>query len=86
MKNQIDIENELRAVNSIIDQAIIHGGDLGGSYDSNGIDLNEAIMEYLKIRHLDKQYTTDATIYGSYDHPTIGRIPDDGEGFIYLDD
>lgn len=83
---QAEIEKELRLVNSIICEAISHGGDLGGSYSTNGENLNDAIMAYLKVRNLDNQYTTDATFYGDYSQPTIGRIPEGGNGFIYLDD
>lgn len=85
-KNQVEIERELQLVNFIIWEAVSHGGDSGGSYSTNGEKLNKAIMEYLKVRGLDNQYTTDATVYGNYDMPTIGRIPDDGNGFVYLDD
>lgn len=81
-----EIEKELRLVNSIIREAIRHGGDAGGSYFTNGQNLNNTIMDYLKVRDLDNQYTTDATVYGDYSEPTIGRISDDGKGFIYLDD
>ena len=83
---QAEVEKELRLVNSIIREAISHGGDLGGSYSTNGENLNNVIMAYLRARNLDNQYTTDATVYGDYSEPTIGRIPDGGEGFIYLDD
>ena len=84
--DKLIIESELKAVNAIVWEAVLHGGDGGGSYDTNGEKLNEALMKYLKLRHFDDRYTTDATVYGNYDQPTIGRIPDDGEGFIYLDD
>lgn len=83
---QAEIEKELGLVNSIIREAVSHGGDSGGSYSTNGENLNNAIMDYLKARNLDNQYTTDATVYGDYSEPTIGRIPECGNGFIYLDD
>ena len=54
---QADVEKELRLVNSIIREAISHGGDLGGSYSTNGENLNNVIMAYLRARNLDNQYT-----------------------------
>lgn len=87
LKNQDEIEKELRLINSIIGEAISHGGDSGGSYCTNGKRLNDAIIEWLNNRGLADRYTTDATVYGHYDGSIeIGRIPDDGVGFIYLDD
>lgn len=48
-------------VNSIIREAVSHGGDAGDSYSTNGRNLNNAIMNYLKVRNLDNQYTADIT-------------------------
>ena len=41
----------------IIREAVIHGADLGGSYDQNEEGLLEAINEWLKMKELLNQYT-----------------------------
>lgn len=80
------IDEEMMMVNRIIDEAVIHGGDCNDPTFSNGENLNNAIMEWLRSRKLDKKYTTTATVYGDYERPTIGKISADGNGFIYLPD
>lgn len=45
------IENqEIDIVNNIIAQAIVHGADCGGSYESNKEGLEKAIFEWLEYR------------------------------------
>ena len=53
-----NIENEIEFINSIIEEAISHGGDRGGAYFSNALNLNEEIVEWLKLRGIDNIYTT----------------------------
>lgn len=77
---------EMMLVNKIISAAVMHGGDSGGAYFVNGEQLNDAIMAWLRNRNLTDRYTTDATVYSDYEMPIIGRIPDDGNGFTYLND
>lgn len=52
------IEKEVEFINSIIQEAIYHGGDMGGAYFSNAQDLNEVIVDWLKLRGIDDTYTT----------------------------
>ncbi len=53
-----NIEKEVELVNLIIEDAANHGGDGGGPYCSNAEFLNESIMDWLKFRGIDIQYTT----------------------------
>ena len=39
----MNIEKEIQLVNEIIANAIIHGADLGGTYDQNEKELTRAI-------------------------------------------
>ncbi len=47
---------EIYLVNKIIANAVIHGGDIGGSYESNKDGLYAAINAWLKARGYDRKY------------------------------
>ena len=81
-----EIDHEMKLVNQMIEEAVMHGGDSGGAYFTNGKKLNDAVLEWLKTRNLSEYYTTDAAFFGGYDSYVIGRITEDGEGFLYLED
>lgn len=51
------IEKEIEILNNIIKSAIIHGADVGGSYDNNEEGLIEAINTWLEMKELSNQYT-----------------------------
>ena len=53
-----NIEKEIELVNMIIIAAVNHGGDGGGAYFNDAEFLNESIMDWLKFRGIDTQYTT----------------------------
>ena len=45
--------------NKVISEAVIHGADIGGSYDSNEAGLTEAINEWLKYKKLDHLFCVE---------------------------
>ena len=51
-----EIEHEIELVNNILEQAVRHGADDGGSYDNNEGNLFEAVYEWLKYRNLIDKY------------------------------
>jgi hypothetical protein len=53
----MNIEDEINLINDIIDNAVSHGGDGGGSYDSNGYDLESSIRQWLDYKGLSEEYT-----------------------------
>lgn len=47
---------EIGLINDILEQAVRHGADIGGSYDSNENGLLDAIYKYLIYRGLYVRY------------------------------
>lgn len=81
MDNNLDME--MHILNEIILKA--HG--TGAEFDENmSRVLNEKVMEYIRFRSLEDVYTTDSTVFHNFEGPCqIGRISDDGNGFLYID-
>ena len=52
----LSIEKEIELINYIIEMAVEHGGDFGGSYCSNWYSLEESIGEWLYAKGLDDSY------------------------------
>ena len=52
MKATPEIKKEIELVNNIIAHAIIHGGDAGGSYESNAYGLISAVHDWLDAKGL----------------------------------
>lgn len=50
------IETEIDLINHILEQAVRHGADIGGSYESNENSLLDAIYKYLIYRGLYDRY------------------------------
>lgn len=50
------MEKEIKIVNKIIREAIIHGADLGGSYEQNEESLVSSINEWLELKGLSDKY------------------------------
>lgn len=50
------IETEVELINDVLEQAVRHGADIGGSYDSNENSLRAAIYKYLLYRGLHDRY------------------------------
>lgn len=54
--NSNDIEAEIEIINRMIEEAIFHGGDLGGPYYSNEDNLRQFIQEWLKFKNINNFY------------------------------
>ena len=55
------IETEVDLFNDVLEQAVRHGADIGGSYDSNENDLLDAIYKWLMYRGLYDRYKVVCT-------------------------
>ena len=78
-----DLDMEMHILNKIISKANGSGADFDENISRN---LNEKVMDYLRFRSLDSVYTTDSTVFQNFEGPCqVGRIPDDGKGFLYID-
>lgn len=60
-----EIDHEIELVNNILEQAVRHGADIGGSYESNEGNLVCAIIEWLEYRNLFDKYEVIHTDDGS---------------------
>lgn len=50
------MEKEIEMINRIIVEAVMHGADSGGSYDSNEKNLTETMKEWLEFKGLSNRY------------------------------
>lgn len=50
------MEKEIKIVNKIIREAIIHGADMGGSYEQNESALVSSINKWLELKGLSDEY------------------------------
>ncbi len=55
------IKTEVDLINDVLEQAVRHGADIGGSYDSNENGLLDAIHKWLVYRRLYDQYKVVCT-------------------------
>lgn len=53
------MREEIALINKIIAEAVMHGADSGGSYNSNEEDLTEAITDWLKFKGIDNEYCVE---------------------------
>lgn len=53
------MREEIELINKIIAEAVIHGADGGGSYDSNEEDLTIAITDWLRFKGVEKDYCVE---------------------------
>lgn len=52
----MNIEREIKLVNRIIKEAIVHGGDYGGPYYINELRLKSAITDWMEAKGLTEKY------------------------------
>ena len=64
-----DIEEQIRLVNEITANAVIHGGDSEGSYDQNTRGIFGALMKWIKAKCPDGQYHIIHKGYRFEPHP-----------------
>lgn len=48
--------DEIKIINNIIVEAILHGADPGGSYDMNEEALVDSIESWIKFKHIQADY------------------------------
>lgn len=53
------MDEEIKIINRIIAEAVIHGADAGGSYDQNESRLIDAINKWLQLKKLDSEYVVE---------------------------
>lgn len=85
----ISTNEEIKIINNIVAQAIIHGGDPGGSYDTNGDNLVNALNEWLEYKNLFGKYAVvlDDNVKGCASvTPQIKNIGDIDLGLVKLSD
>lgn len=77
------IEKEIQLINEIVCQAIIHGGDAGGSYSSNTGGLVKTLNNWIKAKGKENLYRVGITKFLDesnriviYDVPLIVNIND----------
>lgn len=62
------IEKEIELMNEIIVQAIIHGGDSGGPYNTNEIRLYKVIKKWFDEKEISSCYKIVQKKYIDYDN------------------
>ena len=50
------MNEEIKIINRLIAEAVIHGADCGGSYDQNTDGLMDAITNWLVFKGIDDKY------------------------------
>lgn len=70
------MENEIKLINNIVLQAIEHGADIGGSYDSNEKNLIIALNNWINYHNLSSKYIAKTVEVKDYwnDAPQIVKI------------
>ncbi|MBO5319018.1 MAG: hypothetical protein J6B01_04930 [Ruminococcus sp.] len=53
---QMSVAPEIDLINDILENAVRHGADAGGSYDQNEDNLKQAINRWLVYKKLDSLY------------------------------
>ena len=73
-------KQEIELINTIIREAISHGGDAGGSYNSNKKKLTAAIEAWLNEKYLQGMYTVRPTYSDETGEYPLQIVPtEDGE-------
>ena len=83
------INEEIRIINNIVVQAIIHGGDPGGSYDTNEENLVSVLNDWLECKNLFGKYVViiDDNVKGCASAtPQIKKIGDIDLSWVKLSD
>jgi hypothetical protein len=50
------MREEIELINKIIAESVMHGADIGGSYDSNEENSTKSITDWLKFKGIDNKY------------------------------
>ncbi len=69
------MKKETEIINKIIVEAIRHGADSGGSYDSNEKNLITTIEEWLEFRDLSSDYAVKKNVEVMTEYKTTLNVP-----------
>lgn len=62
---------EISLINKIVREAVMHGADPGGSYDSNEEGLTKALQRYIDFKGVYDYYTVANVKFGAQRIPQI---------------
>ena len=62
---------EIELINNIVCEAVMHGADAGGSYDSNSRGLTKALQRYLDFKGISDVFGVTEVIMGAQHIPQI---------------
>lgn len=69
------MDKEIEMINKIIVEAVMHGADAGGSYDSNEKNLTDAMKEWLELKCLSNRYGVEKNTEVETRYRTILTVP-----------
>ena len=69
------MEKEIEMINRIIVEAVMHGADSGGSYDSNEKNLIGTMKEWLEFKGLSNRYIVEKNAEVETRYRTIMIVP-----------
>ena len=69
------MEKEIEMINRIIVEAVMHGADSGGSYDSNEKNLIGTMKEWLEFKGLSNRYIVEKNAEVETRYRTIIIVP-----------
>ena len=62
---------ETDLINQIVCEAVLHGADAGGSYDSNEKGLTQALQRYIDFKGISNDYTVENVKFGCQKIPQL---------------
>lgn len=62
---------EISLINKIVREAVMHGADPGGSYDSNEEGLTKALQRYINFKGISDDYTVANVKFGCQRIPQL---------------
>lgn len=62
---------EATLINQIVCEAVLHGADAGGSYDSNEKGLTQALQKYIDFKGISNDYTVANVKFGCQKIPQL---------------
>ena len=65
---------EISLINKIVREAVMHGADAGGSYDSNEEGLTKALQRYIDFKGISDDYTVANVKFGCQRIPQIAAL------------
>lgn len=69
------MKKEIEIINKIIVEAVMHGADSGGSYNSNEEKLIAAIEEWLELKDFGYEYAVKKNVEVMTEYRTTLNVP-----------